>query len=120
MASEWLEVTVDNVKASTPSALSTGPFGSSISAKFFQEHGVPVIRGSNLSRDVGIRLIEDDLVFVSEEKAVEFHRSVARRGDLVFTCWGTIGQVGLVDDRSQFSEYIVGVNLEMERKVGGS
>jgi len=32
---------------------------------------------------------------------------LAKRGDLIFTCWGTIDQVGLIDDRSRFPEYIV-------------
>jgi len=107
MGSEWREVRVEEIKSSAPSALATGPFGSAIGSRFFQDSGVPVLRGSNLSEDVGRRLVEDDLAFLSPEKASEFKRSIARRGDLVFTCWGTIGQVGLVDDRSRFHEYVV-------------
>jgi type I restriction enzyme S subunit len=56
---------------------------------------------------VGIRLIDEGLVFIDEEKAREFSRSVAQRGDLIFTCWGTIDQVGLVDGRSRFPKYVV-------------
>ena len=44
---------------------------------------------------------------MSEEKANEFSRSEARKGDLVFTCWGTIDQVGLVDERARYDRYIV-------------
>ncbi|WP_436736125.1 restriction endonuclease subunit S [Streptomyces sp. BBFR102] len=66
-----------------------------------------MIRGSNLSLDIGSRLIDDGIIFVDESKAVEFPRSIARKGDLIFTCWGTIGQIGLVDERSQFDRYIV-------------
>ena len=104
---EWFECTVDDIKAAAPNALSTGPFGSAISSRYFVDDGVPVIRGSNLSQDVGVRLSDEGLVFLSDEKAREFSRSVARRGDLVFTCWGTIDQVGLVDDRCRYSAYIV-------------
>ena len=107
MGSEWRRVRVEDIKSSAPSALATGPFGSAIGSRFFQDSGVPVLRGSNLSEDVGTRLVEEDLAFLSPAKAAEFRRSVARRGDLVFTCWGTIGQVGLIDDRSHFPEYIV-------------
>ena len=108
MAGEaWTECTVDEIKSPTPNALATGPFGSAIGSRYFADHGVPVIRGGNLSQDVGVRLSDDGLVFVSDEKAREFSRSLARRGDLVFTCWGTIDQVGLVDDRSRFPEYVV-------------
>jgi type I restriction enzyme S subunit len=108
MAGEgWREVTVEDLKAPTENALATGPFGSSISSRYFQEYGVPVIRGSNLSEDVGTRLNDDGLVFVSGEKAAEFKRSIVRKGDLVFTCWGTINQIGLIDDRAKYSEYVI-------------
>jgi type I restriction enzyme S subunit len=60
-----------------------------------------------LSSDVGVRLIDDGLVYLSEEKAEEFKRSEARLGDLIFTCWGTIDQVGLIDDRARYDRYIV-------------
>lgn len=107
MAGEWRECTVDDIRSSQPNALATGPFGSAISSRHFVENGVPVIRGSNLSQDVGTRLIDDGLAFLTAEKAKEFSRSLARRGDLVFTCWGTIDQVGLIDERSRYPEYVV-------------
>jgi type I restriction enzyme, S subunit len=105
--SEWRKVTVEDVAAQSKNSLATGPFGSAISARFFTENGIPVIRGSNLSLDVGHRLIEAGLAFIPEGLAAKFERSSARAGDLIFTCWGTIGQVGLIDGRSTFSEYIV-------------
>jgi len=103
----WRDVAVEDIKAETSNALSTGPFGSSIGSRFFQNSGVPVIRGSNLSQDIGERLVPKDLVFLSEEKALEFERSKVKLGDLIFTCWGTIDQVGLVDKRSPYPEYII-------------
>ncbi|WDM12679.1 restriction endonuclease subunit S [Streptomyces lavenduligriseus] len=105
--SEWKTRRLEELSAPGKNSLATGPFGSAISSRFFQEGGVPVIRGSNLSLDVGERLIDDDIVFVDHAKAAEFSRSVARRGDLVFTCWGTIGQVGLIDENARFDQYIV-------------
>jgi type I restriction enzyme S subunit len=106
-SAEWLLRGVDDVRRDASDGLATGPFGSSVSAKFFQDDGVPLIRGSNLSEAVGERLVEDDYVFVSEEKAAEFPRAVARSGDLIFTCWGTIGQVGLIDGRARFDRYLI-------------
>jgi len=105
--SKFVECTVDDIKAPVPNSLATGPFGSAISARYFVESGVPVIRGSNLSQDVSTRLIDQGLAFVTDEKAEEFTRSIVVRGDPVFTCWGTIDQVGLIDDRSQFERYVV-------------
>jgi len=103
----WKSFHVKDLAKKVPNSLSTGPFGSAISSKFFKESGIPVIRGSNLSSDIGIRLIDKDLVYLTTEKASEFQRSVVRKGDLIFTCWGTINQVGLIDKRSKFSEYII-------------
>lgn len=107
MGADWREVRVADLASPAPNSLSTGPFGSAIGSRFFQSSGVPVIRGSNLTATVAERLNEEGLVFLSEAKAAEFSRSVARRGDLVFTCWGTIGQVGLIDDRASYEEYII-------------
>jgi len=107
MASEWREVAVEEIKARTENALATGPFGSSIGSRFFTESGVPVIRGSNLTGDIGIRLSDEGLVFLAAEKAHEFARSTVCDGDLVFTCWGTVNQVGLIDRRARFREYVI-------------
>jgi type I restriction enzyme, S subunit len=63
----WSEWTVENIKSSAPNALATGPFGSAISSKYFVDSGVPVLRGGNLSQDVGVRLNDEDLVFLSPE-----------------------------------------------------
>lgn len=65
--SEWPEILLGELGAPSRSAFATGPFGSAIASKFFTAHGVPVIRGSNLSADVGTRLIADEFAYVSEE-----------------------------------------------------
>jgi len=105
--SEWREVSVADIAADAPNALSTGPFGSSISARFFQPDGVPVIRGSNLSLDVGVKLNDREFAYISDEKAQQFRRSIVKAGDLVFTCWGTIGQIGLITPKARFDEYVI-------------
>ena len=70
-ADDWIRHTVDELKSSAPNALATGPFGSAISSRHFIDEGIPVIRGSNLSQDVGTRLSDDGLVFVSDPKQGE-------------------------------------------------
>jgi len=107
MKGDWADYTVEQIAAKSPYALATGPFGSSIGSRFFQTEGIPVIRGGNLSQDVGIKLIDADWVFVSREKAAQFSRSIVRSGDLVFTCWGTIDQIGLIDETSPYPEYVI-------------
>lgn len=103
----WREMAIGDLGSPLGRAFATGPFGSSIGRKFFIDAGVPVIRGSNLSTDVGLRLIHDGMVFVSEEKAAQHRRSIAQPGDLVFTCWGTIGQVGFIDTDGPFQRYLI-------------
>jgi len=107
MNHEWIDASVEEIAAPAPYALATGPFGSSIGSRYFTTAGVPLIRGSNLGESVEVRLSHEDLVFVTDEKAEEFKRSIAQRGDLIFTCWGTIGQVGLVDERCPYDRYLI-------------
>ena len=104
---KWPLVPVEEIAAKSDNALATGPFGSSIGSSTFRSAGVPLIRGSNLSADVGCRLDDSSHVFIDEELADRFRRSQVVRGDLVFTCWGTINQIGLIDDRSRYPRYIV-------------
>lgn len=103
----WKTVRVADVAAPGPNAMATGPFGSSIGSRFFRSSGVPIIRGSNLSADSPIRINDANLVFLTSEKAAEFTRSTVRRGDLIFTSWGTINQVGLIDESASFDEYVI-------------
>ena len=104
---EWRTYQLGDLGDPGKHAFATGPFGSSISKRFFVEEGVPVIRGSNLSVDVEVVLKDEGLVFVDEERARKFSRSIARTGDLVFTCWGTVGQVGYISDTTKYERYVV-------------
>jgi restriction endonuclease S subunit len=81
-----------------------GPFGSSLVSKDYQESGIPVIRGKNLSLLSG--LVEGPYVYVSEQKAKELSRNMAIPGDLVATQRGTLGQVAVVPFGT-FDSYII-------------
>ncbi|MFB7651867.1 MULTISPECIES: restriction endonuclease subunit S [unclassified Streptomyces] len=105
--SDWKTYTIAELAAPGKNSLATGPFGSAISSRYFLDTGVPVIRGANLSLDVGTRLSDGEVVFISAEKANAFQRSMVAGGDLVFTCWGSIGQVGLISNRARYDRYIV-------------
>lgn len=102
----WTVSTVDQIKSKEPYSCVAGPFGSSISSKFFVAEGIPVIRGSNLRDDL-TRFVPEGLVFVSEQQAARYRPQHVRAGDLVFTCWGTIGQVGIIPEGSQYDAYII-------------
>lgn len=102
----WTVTTVDAIKSPDKSSCVAGPFGSNISAKYFVDSGIPVIRGSNLRDDL-TRFVPEGFVFVSEEQATKYKAQHVRSNDLVFTCWGTIGQVGLIPPNGPFPEYII-------------
>jgi type I restriction enzyme S subunit len=83
--------------------VSMGPFGSNIKTDNFVAEGVPIIRGKNL-RD---GFIDDDFVFLSDEKADELRNANAFAGDIVITHRGTLGQVGRIPEGSRFPRYVV-------------
>ncbi len=102
----WRWATIADVQSSEKRSTITGPFGSSIGKKFFVEHGVPVIRGNNLS--LGSTKFKDEgFVFVSEDKAEELRGYKALKHDLIFTAAGTIGQVGIIPENTEYEYYII-------------
>ena len=111
----WTLYSVDEIKSKEKYACVAGPFGSSISSKYFTEEGVPIIRGSNLKDDL-TRFVSHDFAFVSEEQAKNYPSQHVRGGDLVFTCWGTIGQVGIIPEDGPYPEYIIS-NKQLKLRV---
>ncbi|ENJ1523273.1 restriction endonuclease subunit S [Vibrio parahaemolyticus] len=85
-------------------AFASGPFGSSIGSKFYQDEGIPVIRGNNLSLGAEKPKFKDwGYVYLDEKKADELSNAEVLKGDLVFTARGTVGQVGLVPNSNELS-----------------
>lgn len=102
--SDWPELSIDELKASSKNAIAMGPFGSRIKAENFVESGVPIIKGGNLNGDF---ILENDFDFLTEKKATELQASNAVRKDIVITHRGTIGQVGIIPDNSKYERYVV-------------
>lgn len=77
-----------------------GPFGGSVSRKYFVLEGVPVLKINNISKNFLIDLA--DQVFVSEEHAKELgDRYRVQGGDLVTAAQATIGRSALVPEELQ-------------------
>ncbi|MDO5506332.1 MAG: restriction endonuclease subunit S [Pseudoxanthomonas suwonensis] len=87
-------------------AIVSGPFGSSISAKYFVEDGIPVIRGNNLTIG-GAKFVDEGFAYLTEEKASEFRNCEALIDDLIFTAAGSIGQVGIIPKDAKYPRYII-------------
>lgn len=85
--------------------ISMGPFGSNIKRDNYVDSGVPYLNGSNLS---SFKLNEDSFYFVTEEKAKSLGRCVAKRGDIIVTHRGTIGQISYIPFDSKYEYYLTG------------
>jgi type I restriction enzyme, S subunit len=99
----WKAMIVDEIKSTDKKAIISGPFGSNISSKYFVEYGIPVIRGNNLSLELGEKFKDDGFVYITLDKANELNTWAAKndfRGR-------TIGQVGFLSGNERFEKYII-------------
>lgn len=83
--------------------IAAGPFGSNLKVSCFVSDGFPIIDGANLK---GFTVTDNLTKFVTEEKARSLSRSIARRGDVVVTISGTLGQIAFVPETSKYEEYL--------------
>ncbi|HZS09440.1 MAG TPA: restriction endonuclease subunit S, partial [Blastocatellia bacterium] len=84
--------------------ISMGPFGSDIKVSNFISEGVPVLSGAN----VGSESLKDSFEnFVSFAKAKSLKKAVARRGDIVVTHRGTLGQISYIPVDSAYDRYVI-------------
>lgn len=84
--------------------IAMGPFGSNIKVETFVEEGIPIISGAHLR---GLQLSDKDYKFVTEAHADKLGRSNVRRGDVVFTHAGNIGQVAIVPETAEYDRYVI-------------
>jgi len=84
--------------------IAAGPFGSNLKVECFVPVGFPIIDGANLKE---FKVTDNVTKFVTEEKARSLHRSIAKRGDLVVTISGNVGQISYIPEDSQYEEYLV-------------
>jgi type I restriction enzyme, S subunit len=82
-----------------------GPFGSSIKVETFVNSGIPVISGQHLH---GSKVNDNvEFNFITEEHADRLKNANVKRGDIIFTHAGNIGQVAYVPEDSKFERYVI-------------
>lgn len=81
-----------------------GPFGSDIKVEYFVNRGVPVLNGANIS---GFKLKDIFENYVTEERAAGYNKAIAKRGDIVVTHRGTLGQIAYIPEDSEFEKYVI-------------
>jgi type I restriction enzyme S subunit len=84
--------------------ISMGPFGSDIKVDNFVDKGVPVLNGSNVT---GVRLTEESFNYVTPEKAKSLKKANVKRGDIVITHRGTLGQIAFIPENSLYDNYVI-------------
>lgn len=84
--------------------ISMGPFGSDIKVDNFISEGIPVLNGSNLTN---VKLVETSFNYISEKKANSLGKANAKRGDIVVTHRGTLGQVSYIPENSIYDRYVI-------------
>jgi type I restriction enzyme S subunit len=84
--------------------ISMGPFGSDIKVDNYTSSGVPVLNGANVS---SVKLIENSFNYVTHEKAKSLKKANAKRGDIVITHRGTLGQICYIPEDSKFENYVI-------------
>jgi type I restriction enzyme S subunit len=90
---EWIWLSMSDISSADQHSMSSGPFGSCLGTKDYQESGIPVIRGKNIQKG---KFVCDDFVFISEEKALSLTRSLAYSGDIIVVAVGSSGEAALV------------------------
>ena len=81
-----------------------GPFGSSIKVETFLSEGVPIISGQHLN---GFMLEDNKFNFISVKHAERLSNSNVKRGDVVFTHAGNIGQAAYIPECSRYERYVL-------------
>lgn len=113
-----LSHTLAQIAVDGKDGLVDGPFGSNLPERLYTPSGVPVIRGSNLSKGKE-RFKDVEFVYVSEETATKLSRSLCLPDDIVFTKKGTLGQIGYVPS-DQHPYYLLSSNqmrMRVNRKI---
>ena len=99
--SDWSLVPVEQLAEK----VAMGPFGSSIKVATFVPDGVPIISGQHLH---GTRVDErPGFNFITQEHAQRLANANVRRGDVIFTHAGNIGQVAYIPETSRFERYVI-------------
>ena len=99
--SDWSLVPVEQLAEK----VAMGPFGSSIRVATFVPDGVPIISGQHLH---GTRVDENPgFNFITQEHAQRLANANVRRGDVIFTHAGNIGQVAYIPETSRFERYVI-------------
>ena len=100
MTCNWPYLRVEDIAEK----VAMGPFGSSIKVETFTPTGIPIISGQHLHE---AELKDVDNNFISTQHADALKNANVRRGDVIFTHAGNIGQVAFIPEDSVYDRYVI-------------
>ena len=93
-----------------------GPFGGSVSSKYFAENGVPLLKIGNISEDGTLNLAELVQLDVRQARSLASRYSV-QANDVVTAAQATIGRTAVVDNRvagAIISQHLIRIRPDQE------
>lgn len=93
---EWDVVNFKNLAGKVKDYIKTGPFGSTLKGEHWREQGVPVITIGSLGED---SFIEENLLFIDENKAAELSAYSLKEGDILFSRVADVGRSLIIDQK---------------------
>ncbi|KDW21439.1 type I restriction modification DNA specificity domain protein [Escherichia coli 2-156-04_S4_C1] len=86
------------------SKIGMGPFGSNIKVSTFVDEGIPIISGQHLKESI---LNDGENNFITLEHADKLKSSNVFSEDIIFTHAGSIGQVSIIPEFSEYERYVI-------------
>ena len=111
----WTHGSLLDVAETNRQPILTGPFGADLGNDDFVPEGIPLLRIGNVrsgSLDLG------DLLYVTQEKAIQLARYAIKAGDLLFTRQGTTGRSAIATSSVEgalINYHIIRVALDHEK-----
>jgi type I restriction enzyme S subunit len=102
----WEILPISDLLSKTRNGLQTGPFGSSLKRHEYVSEGIPVWGINNLGEN---RFIEDDPLYITEEKFQQLQNYTVEKGDIFISRAGTVGRMCVA--YPSVSPSIIGTNL---------
>jgi type I restriction enzyme S subunit len=101
-------LTIADIAADIPYSTQIGPFGKALTPEDYTESGTPLLRGINVNKG---RFFDEGFVFVSEEIADSLSKYICNSGEIILVHKGTIGQIGIISEKTRFSCYLMGNSM---------
>ncbi|EKF9827128.1 restriction endonuclease subunit S [Vibrio cholerae] len=111
---EWFSCDLEALIPSDGTGTKTGPFGSLLKKHEHLKSGVPVVGIENIQR---MKFVFGTKIHISEEKAEQLSEYELKRGDVVISRSGTVGEVCVIPEvlgNARFSTNIIRVRLNRD------